>query len=323
MYILILLILLAAAGFLIYRGYTAGRRVNVYIGTILAAGTLIFFALLDFWIEWLWFEALGFDQRFWTVVSAKLGFTLLGAVVGFLAVLLLTLALYKKTESKLCRFWLVGAVVGAYWGFLNWETALRYWYRVEAGIAEPVLNKDAGFYLFQLPFYDQIYWLLFSLICVALAAAIAPWLRWAPQSELEGSQLEINWREGAARTIGPLSIILGSALLVLAAGKLLNSYHLLFSDWGAVSGPGWTDVRIRLPAYYLSAALTAAAGLFLLGSGLSRRAKGVYPLVITASSVAGLWIVTLAIVPGRWRETIVRPLNRWQVGRLADWKISR
>ena len=36
---------------------------------------------------------------------------------------------------------------------------------------------------------------------------------------------------------------------VAALGMLLARYHLLYSNWGVVAGPGWTDDHVRLPAY--------------------------------------------------------------------------
>ena len=36
----------------------------------------------------------------------------------------------------------------------------------------------------------------------------------------------------------------GALLLALALGKYLDRFHLMYSETGVVTGPGWTDIRL-------------------------------------------------------------------------------
>lgn len=81
-----------------------------------------------------------------------------------------------------------------------------------------------------------------------------------------------------------------------------------------VHGPGWTDVHVRLPAYYVLAALLAIAGLTLMLEAIDRRLRETTltrgrrwlagsPL---ATSAVG-WLVRLLVLPGLFQWLYVQP----------------
>ena len=173
MYTAIVLILFAvAAGVALLGVYW--RRASVFVlGVVMALAFGAFFWLLGFWGEMLWFDALGYNQRFWKVILAKAAFSGAGILVGGLVVAVGTL---PGTQGRWhMRLWprLVGAYIGGMWGVSNWDTLLRYLNRVEMDLADPILGRDAGFYLFALPFYDALYWLVLGLALVCLGTYLA------------------------------------------------------------------------------------------------------------------------------------------------------
>jgi uncharacterized membrane protein (UPF0182 family) len=131
------------------------RRGRPWLGVALAGATLCFFALLSFWPEYLWFAALGYASRFWTVVIAKVSIGVAGAMVG--AIVLFSLTRPAK-PSRRAHTWFsgVGAGIGVVWGATVWELVLGYANRVSMGITEPVFGRDSGFYLFVLPMYVSL-----------------------------------------------------------------------------------------------------------------------------------------------------------------------
>ncbi len=168
----LLLLLLALGGAIVFKGVQSQRPKNLLVGSGILLLTGLFFALLSFWGEMLWFEELGQSQRFWTAVFAVGGFAVLGALVGGLGVFILTLPIPGLTP--LGRVWpaLAGALIGALWGCSHWQIILQYIYGVSTGIRDPILQHDTGFYLFTLPFYDSLYWGLLWTAVIALAAAV-------------------------------------------------------------------------------------------------------------------------------------------------------
>jgi Uncharacterised protein family (UPF0182) len=140
-----------------FQGSSKSKTENLLVGSGILLLTGLFFALLSFWGGMLWFEELGQSQRFWTAVFAVGGFAVLGALVGGLGVFILTLPIPGLTP--LGRVWpaLAGALIGALWGCWHWQIILQYIFGVSTGIRDPILQHDTGFYLFTLPFYDNLY----------------------------------------------------------------------------------------------------------------------------------------------------------------------
>jgi uncharacterized membrane protein (UPF0182 family) len=265
MYIALMVLLLAAGGALVFKGLQREKPKTLWVGCLILLLTGLFFGLLSFWGEMLWFEELGQSQRFWTAVIAQGGFALLGGLVGGFAVFVLTLPI--PVQTPIARFWLAvaGALSGALWGCWNWQIILMYIYGVSTGIREPILQRDAGFYLFTLPFYDSLYWGLLWTAVIALAAAVYLAVRTQSFDQLLSvssvSLSESGGRVSAHRFFGfPLAAI----SVVVAWGQYLKIYHLLYSRWGVVTGAGWTDVHVRLPAYLIAAAVTLLFGLSAL-----------------------------------------------------------
>ena len=264
MYIALLVLLLALGGALVFNGVQRHRPKTLLVGCLILLLTGLFFGLLSFWGEMLWFEELGQSQRFWTVVFAQGGFAALGALVGGLGVLILTLPI--PVQTPLARVWpaLAGALSGGLWGCWNWQIILKYIYRVSTEIRDPILQRDTGFYLFTLPFYDSLYWGLLWTTAIALAAAV----RLAVDTRSFNKLLSEPWpcqlvrsSAGESRHIASFGFPWRPSPECVAWGQYLNIYHLLYSKWGVVKGAGWTDVHVRLPAYLIVAAVTLLLGL--------------------------------------------------------------
>jgi uncharacterized membrane protein (UPF0182 family) len=244
MYIALLLIILAI-GFAALRRRSIGRRVA---GVVVIVGGLAFFGLMSFWGEKLWFQQLGFGDRFWTFVVWRVGVPLFGAALGWAMAFVLT----ARSGPHLRRSVTALAVAaGTVWGLKYWRVALLYVHGVSTGVADPLLGVDTGFYLFALPFYDGLFWLLLFVALSALLAALFVW-------EQGGVIRPRHLREAQG---DPWVLPLANAgfALVIAAGIVLRIFHLLYSNWGVVLGPGWVDQHVRLPAM-----IAAAAGLVLV-----------------------------------------------------------
>ncbi|MBD3219809.1 hypothetical protein GF314_01080, partial [bacterium] len=262
MYIALQLILVVAGVLLLVHGGRQRRWSLGIAGGAILVGTWIFFEILDLWGEYLWFEALGFADRFWTVTLTQWGLAAAGAAVGAVVVAVLTRPAGGDVGARRRVAAGVGALVGGLWGFGHWEAWLRFLHGVDAGRVEPVLGRDAGFYMFSLPFLDAVTILLLLLAGASLVASLIPVA--SSRGEDGGKPPPAGDAFERVRPDLRLHLAAGVILLVLGVERWLQRYHLLDSDWGAVHGAGWTDVHVRLPAYAATAVITAAFGLALL-----------------------------------------------------------
>jgi uncharacterized membrane protein (UPF0182 family) len=300
MYIALLVLLVALSGALVSNGVQHQRPKILLVGSLILLLTGVFFALLSFWAEMLWFEELGQSPRFWTAVFAQIGFAALGALAGALGVFILTLSI--SVQTPLARVWpaLAGALSGGLWGLWNWQIILKYIYRVSTEVRDPILERDAGFYLFTLPFYDSVYWGLLLTAALALAAAV--------RLALGTRSFDKLLSEPSAHPLFRLP--LAAITVVVAWGQYLKIYHLFYSKWGVVTGPGWTDVHVRLPAYLIATAVTLLLGLSALvpavygrlAQRLQRRPlffnnAALIAIGIPWLGIFGIWFLALAVAP--------------------------
>ncbi len=319
MYTFIILVLLAFSVFLIYRGVKNKKTVTAITGVMLAAMTILFFSVLSFYGEVLWFYAVGYSARFWKEIIAKVGLALAGAVLGWLVVSLFSRSIPKNNKANRWLSKALAVLVGFIWGFSNWDVILKYVNKVNTGVVDPILEKETSFYLFSLPFYDSIYTLALMLLFISLISLLAAlFVRIQGETmEFGTQQLESGQRK---RILDWLYINTAVIIFVLAIDKLLSRYHLLFSTWGVVTGPGWTDVHIRLPGYTISIILTVALGVIVLIPSLRDKARQLisrrksqteYGPINTIISfgvlVIVLWLIILTIAPGLVQWLRVEP----------------
>jgi uncharacterized membrane protein (UPF0182 family) len=317
MYILLLLMLAIPGLLLVAMGVKRRRPLLIAGGCTALAAVVCFFWLLDFWGEMLWFDALGFHRRFWTEILASAAFSGSGALLGFIVVALLAGRKQGRPLPTLVAA-LFGAWLGGRWGLAHWQPLLLYANRVETTMREPVLELSTGFYLFTLPMLDAVFGLLLQIAIVGMLAAIAlnSFSLSAGDAWRRNLQIKAVADAGSTRRLSAAGAVM---LLVLAAGAWLQRYHLLFSTWGVVSGPGWTDVHIRLPAYavlavflFLGACWLAAAAFGILRPDFSRLPvappfKSFSLLALPVLVVGVVWLLGLSIIPGLFQWLFVEP----------------
>ena len=314
--------LLAIAGLALFStGISRKEPVRVVCGALLVLGTVLFIGLLSLWSEMLWFEALEYGRRFWIVLASKTGLGAAAALLGGGVVWLLTRGLPRERTE--IRYWpeAVGAVGGGLWGMAHWDTVLKFWHGVDTEIRDPIFGQDTGFYLFSLPLYDALHTLFLLLTAIGLLANVVAALLGARDLIRSGNEIVlVPLEERSARRHRSLYASGVALIFVLAWGKYLARYHLMFSMEGPISGPGWTDVHVRLPAYALVIALTAVLGLVLAVGELRRRwqqllrATDRNPYIsalMGVGSVGGaivvVWMLALNVTPGLFQWLYVEP----------------
>ncbi len=264
-----------------------------------------------FFIDLLWFREVHFTNVFWTILWTKLG---LGLAFGalFAVILYANLLVVRRLTPKYRAltpdqeiveryrlafdpylWWalpllavvlgiFVGVGVSAQWrSFLLWRNSSG----VTFGYPDPQLHRDAGFYVFRLPWLEFLQgWLFSSLAGITLLVAIAHYL-WGgirPQSPTERVTLQVQ---------AHLSVLIGLIVLVKAWGYFLGRFDLLTSARGVVTGASYTDVKAQLPALNLLLWIALfCAALFIANAWLRR----------WAIPIIGVGLLALASVAVGW-----------------------
>ena len=320
MYTALLFGLLGIAAFLFITGAQKRQTAKIYLGLAIAVLTLFFFWFMSFWGEALWFENLGFGNRFWTIVYSNGGFGIAGAVIGFILIYLLTFSIPKEHKIILGGSKILSIIIGGVWGISNWDVILKFWDRVNTGLTDPILGKDVGFYLFTLPFLDNVYVLLILISLVALVGSV-----FSSLFRFTGDNLVLYYpTPGEIRTdkfYFPLYLNSAVFIIILAAQRFLDRYHLMYSTTGVAAGPSWTDVNIMLPAYTVVIILMVIIGLALVVPALRKKFQNFFymkfhilpersHIMVLAGAgitIIVIWLLAFTVVPGIFEWLVVQP----------------
>jgi uncharacterized membrane protein (UPF0182 family) len=319
MYSALILVLLALAVMLFLNGLKARNRVKMFLGVIIALLSLGFFWFMGFWGEALWFGALGYSHRFWLEIIYSIVFGILGAVIAFGGLYLLTIYLPSSAKYVKWASVLIGTFSGGVWGYSNWDTIMKYWDKIPTNLVDPIFGRTLGFYLFTLPMLDSLNTLLFTISFFGFVASfIAAFVRISPQGMF--FYLPPSVSESTKKLHSSLYLNASVFLVVLTFGKFLDKYHLMYSNSGVVVGPGWTDTNILIPAYNIIAAIMIFVSILLLIPYLRNKYKNLFTRfrinstnapVFILGSIAGsiilLWFILLTLIPGGFEAFFVKP----------------
>jgi len=260
---------------------------------MVALVVVFLFLTANLWGEWLWFGALNYESVLLTTLLSHWGITLAVVVIFWLVFSINFFLTYPSVQRnwqvsatendiplrkyvwqrlvsplRLRLFFILAALVLAVLFAPSlgerWLMVQSFLNSTEFGLADPIFQKDIGFFVFSLPFYQMIYSMLLTLLLASLALAGGTYFLLAP-----GELFQRPWgRTFAWKHIGVLSALL---LAVLAFGFQLDGYSLLYSARGTTFGAGYTDVHASLPGYRILTVVSLGAALAVLFGTFLRR----------------------------------------------------
>ena len=319
MYSAILLGLLALAAIIFFNGLKSKKKSRAILGLLIGLSSAGFFWFMGFWGEILWFKALGYENRLWYQIIYSVICAAAGIIISFGGTYLLTILLPSNFKLIKWAAIFISTFSGALWGYSNWDVIIKFLTAVPTNITDPVFLKSTGFYFFTLPFLDIIYVLLFTITFISLGVSfIAAFVRMSPQGIF--FYLPPSVSESTKHLHNSLYINSSAFLLVLAFGKFLNKYHLMYSNSGVVFGPGWTDTNVLIPAYNIIVVLMILISIIMLIPSFRNKYKALFkklrvdstnlPLYIIFSTAGGMilfWFLALTVVPGLFESFMVKP----------------
>jgi uncharacterized protein len=296
--------------------------IAVVVAIVLVASPVLFSIVSGILVNWLWMGELGMDIIFFRTLILKVSVFAVTFVVVFLfswanaaSAIRLTprheherLHLVRPDEPVMSikQMHLLAIALALTFACLfalvmesQWETLLRFLWRVPAGQADPVFGLDIGFYLFALPFYNLVQGALVALLLVTMVAVALLYLSLDKVPVVKASLKVMD-----NRVLVHLSVLGILLMVTLSAGYLLDRYGLFFSRKGVVYGIGYAEyhvVRVSLVVMSLASLVLAAV------IGVNVRVRSLMLLACSAGLFILLSFFSLGIVPGFVQRFIVRP----------------
>src|SRR5215213_1899844 len=295
------------------RAWTPSPSTRRMIATTLILAAVLAFIWLTarFWIQWWWFESVGYQTALTTrYISGAIAFAAAALFVGGFFAANWNLALRRREDrsrsgrfasSRILRWllWLITAVLAVAAGWLaaeQWVTWRLAFAGTNFGIKDPIFGMDASFYVFRLPAVEIAHRAAVTTTLLTLAAVALIYLGLRGLDRLD----QIEATPHARRHLLGLAALL---LILFGAGYWLANYDLQYSQRGFTPGPGFTDVTVVRPLNYLLTIVSVAAAAILL---FSRRMEQLRWLGI----VAVTWLIAVglgAVVPQLVQQTVVEP----------------
>ena len=284
-------------------------------------------ATVDFAADWLWFGEVQYRDVYATSIGARatvgavvfaiaLGWLMLNARFALAAMSAepttfttregFTVALPTRAQVQplVTGLAAVAAFLVASFASSQWMTLLMWINQAPFGKADPVLGYDAAFYVYSLPALELLRGLLFGLVFLGGAGALAVYF-FAGQVALSPFGLRV---EDRARR--HLSWLAAALFLVFAFGAWLSRLQEIISTSGIIQGASYADVYGRMPAALaLTLAGVVAAGLSVASaySTSNRRliaGAAVYALTLFGGEAYASLLQRFAVSPNEQvRET--------------------
>jgi len=168
----------------------------------------------------------------------------------------------------------------------GWPTALLYLERRAFGVDEPIFGRDVGFFVFELPFFEMLQMVAWTLLTFAVLGALSLYV-------LGGL---LNLKQGGLRLVGParthLSVLVALGAWLWALGQWLERFGIVYTtrSSGAFYGAGYTDVAFRAPAHLSLAIAGVGVGILVLATVRMRS------LWVPLGALAALFIVRLLLL---------------------------
>ena len=285
----------------------------------------------NLYIDWLWFKSLTYDHVFITILLSELGIKLAVGTVVFVAlfinlfftrqVVLNTINTTKQHEdengvvtlyqSPLAKYLNGKNLLAAYCAvslFLaffvamsvtdDWITIQKFLNATPFGTADPLFNKDIGFYVFQLPFYQFIYKILAWIVMLAALCVAAVYLL----TESGQTSLAKLFNSMSARF--HLSALAAIFFVLRAWGYRLEQYMLLYSDGGAIYGAGYADINGRLLAFNILMVVALVCAVVIMVNIFMRKFKLV---LYSIGTLVAASILLGGVYPSVLQKFIVEP----------------
>lgn len=280
----------------------------------------------NFYIDYEWFRLNNGLQVFWVLFMTKFNVQAIFGI-SFIALFMLNFLLIRLLGGKgrffvenfldriqipaigssrhLLLIILTGIII--FIGFAMGGTASAFWkeylmYKNSVPFdgfpADPIFNKNIGFYVFTLPFYQFLYgWLMSTLVIITLFSSLIHFFNGG--IFFQHGKIDFS---GFCRA--HISILLAMIVILFGLSYQLSAYELLFSQVGKFYGAGYAAVHSKLLAYRVAEVISFIAGALLLFNVFKRSFK--LPVIVMITIIP-VYFILGTIYPSLQQRFVVVP----------------
>lgn len=298
---------------------------------ILAIAGMVIALLSNFYVNYLWFKEVGYTQVFFKelITKLQLGVPMFLITTGLMYFYFRYLKKFINKNSVVVvrdrKGDIFSIIAGVVVSLVITVTATNtLWYRIlelvnaqPFGIQDPMYGKDVSFYVFTLPFLDNLFYVLTIVLFIVFVATVLFTagfflMKKNPQIEVEvGVDHRIQLMKDYFLRFGSvmvrqIGVFAAFFFLLTAYSFYLRRFGLLFSTSEISYGAGYTDSVIRLPLYTGMIILSLVAAVLSFYFGMRKKLKwlALAPVALIAVSflggIVGLVVENYVVGPNQY-----------------------
>jgi uncharacterized membrane protein (UPF0182 family) len=238
---------------------------------------VFFTSIINYLVDYQWFSELNFQEVFFKKLVTQIQFFVPAFIILFIILFTYMKIINSHSEKKSgmgisvkarktknMLFGLISAVISFIFSltFVSgvWYNFLIYINKTQFNLTDPIFSKDISFYIFDLPFLNNLYGFLLGLIFVLfviniLYNAITIFSTKVPNNQSQDNITTMYKPENIYKNIlsaasRQLTLLGGVFFVLLAFGFYLRMFELLYSSRGIAYGASYTDIHVTMPFYY-------------------------------------------------------------------------
>lgn len=277
----------------------------------------LFVSMNHFYVDYLWFQSLGYTDVFMKELVTKIQVGVPLFMISFLFFVLylniLTTSILKRIlqiafkpdnklitlSSAIISFFIAAVTMNSIWyDFLEFKNA------VDFKVKDPLFDKDISFFIFKLPFLEQLLsiFIFILLVCAIVTILYTVFLYLMnPYKSIESVKNNSSSFKGWISDFGTfaskeIGVFVGFFFFILSFYYYIEAYNLLYSNNGIVYGASYIDVNIVLPLYKILCILSIIIGVCSIVFGFQKRIKKLLigPIMIISLSLIG-YLATIGV----------------------------
>lgn len=283
---------------------------------------IVFFtSIVSYLIDYQWFSELNFQEVFFKKLVTQVQFFVPAFIILFIILFSYMKIINAHSEKKSgigvsakarktrnLIFGLISAVIAFIFSIVFvseiWYNFLIYINKTPFNLADPIFNKDISFYIFDLPFLNNMYSFLLGFVFVLFIVniiynAIAIFSTNAPENNSHDNVTTMHKSENIYKNLlsaasRQLTLLGGIFFFILAFGFYIRMFELLYSSRGIAYGASYTDIHVSLPFHYAYIAICVLTAVLMLVSWGSKKLKlAVFgPILLVVAIVASGLVAT-------------------------------
>ena len=311
--------------------------------TFILVGLLLFVALpslAELIVEWLWFGEVGYQDIFMKSLVTKGAVGAIAFMLSFSFVYINLRAAVRQVHRPYVLFpgdgdvqpWVLershfsaiaiglSSLIAIFIASISsgqWMLVLQYLEATPFGEVDPLLGRDAAFYVFTLPLLDFVRFGMFAVLVLALIGSAATYVA-AQEITFDPSGIQF----GLYARKHLLTLVAG-VFLMLAWGAYLEIPHLLTTGSGIVHGASYADVAIRLPLFRLLMATAILAAVITVYAAFTEKiwpvaaGIGAYVVVSLGGGATAALFQQLVVTPDEQQKEAPYLVNNIEATRRA------